>query len=131
MLFVDEVGSSGKAEDGHCDCGGSYKPSTRPSGNRGGHCWAQWSFHEHEPVILCFVLAAGFCASAFPLLKASVLFLYPPSMGSSEQSQSLSMWHRGWAWSSLGVRKRLLILGAKHTVINSCSSSSELCEQVQ
>ncbi|NXK93453.1 RUND1 protein, partial [Formicarius rufipectus] len=33
-FIQDEVGSSGKAEDGHCDCGGSYKPSTRPSGNR-------------------------------------------------------------------------------------------------
>uniref|UniRef100_A0A8C3ULB5 RUN domain-containing protein 1 n=1 Tax=Catharus ustulatus TaxID=91951 RepID=A0A8C3ULB5_CATUS len=25
-FIQDEVGSSGKAEDGHCDCGGSYKP---------------------------------------------------------------------------------------------------------
>ncbi|XP_029820323.1 RUN domain-containing protein 1 [Manacus vitellinus] len=33
-FIQDEVGSSGKAEDGHCDCGGSYKPSTQPSGNR-------------------------------------------------------------------------------------------------
>ncbi|NXD25319.1 RUND1 protein, partial [Spelaeornis formosus] len=40
-FIQDEVGGSGKAEDGHCDCGGSYKPSTRPSGNRGGHCWAR------------------------------------------------------------------------------------------
>ncbi|NXH88872.1 RUND1 protein, partial [Edolisoma coerulescens] len=38
-FIQDEVGSSGKAEDGQCDCGGSYKPSTRPPGNRGGHCW--------------------------------------------------------------------------------------------
>uniref|UniRef100_A0A8C5X437 RUN domain-containing protein 1 n=1 Tax=Malurus cyaneus samueli TaxID=2593467 RepID=A0A8C5X437_9PASS len=30
-FIQDEVGSSGKAEDGHCDCGGSYKPSTRSS----------------------------------------------------------------------------------------------------
>ncbi|NXW53866.1 RUND1 protein, partial [Eurystomus gularis] len=40
-FIQDEVGTSGKAEDGHCDCasrkdgGGSYKPHTRPSGNRG------------------------------------------------------------------------------------------------
>ncbi|NXX27220.1 RUND1 protein, partial [Nicator chloris] len=33
-FIQDEVGSSGKAEDGHCNCGGSYKPNTRPSGNR-------------------------------------------------------------------------------------------------
>ncbi|XP_074893074.1 RUN domain-containing protein 1 [Buteo buteo] len=39
-FIQDEVGSSGKAEDGHCECagrkdgGGSYKPNTRPSGNR-------------------------------------------------------------------------------------------------
>uniref|UniRef100_A0A8D0FEP2 RUN domain-containing protein 1 n=1 Tax=Strix occidentalis caurina TaxID=311401 RepID=A0A8D0FEP2_STROC len=39
-FIQDEVGSSGKAEDGHCECtgrkdgGGFYKPSTRPSGNR-------------------------------------------------------------------------------------------------
>ncbi|XP_009867238.1 PREDICTED: RUN domain-containing protein 1, partial [Apaloderma vittatum] len=39
-FIQDEVGSSGKAEDGHCECagrkdgGGSYKPSTRTSGNR-------------------------------------------------------------------------------------------------
>ncbi|NXM74484.1 RUND1 protein, partial [Serilophus lunatus] len=32
-FIQDEVGSSGKAEDGHCDCGGS-KPSTRPSRSR-------------------------------------------------------------------------------------------------
>ncbi|NXC20404.1 RUND1 protein, partial [Corythaeola cristata] len=46
-FIQDEVGSSGKAEDGHCECtgrkdgGGSYKPNTRPSGNRGGHCLAR------------------------------------------------------------------------------------------
>ncbi|NXJ79673.1 RUND1 protein, partial [Trogon melanurus] len=43
-FIQDEVGSSGKAEDGHCECagrkdgGGSYKPNTRTSGNRGGFC---------------------------------------------------------------------------------------------
>ncbi|NXG07043.1 RUND1 protein, partial [Sakesphorus luctuosus] len=33
-FIQDEVGSPGKAEDGHCDCRGSSKPSTRPSANR-------------------------------------------------------------------------------------------------
>ncbi|GAB0199141.1 RUN domain-containing protein 1 [Grus japonensis] len=39
-FIQDEVGSSGKVEDGHCECagrkdgGGSYKPNARPSGNR-------------------------------------------------------------------------------------------------
>uniref|UniRef100_A0A8B9E3M2 RUN domain containing 1 n=1 Tax=Anser cygnoides TaxID=8845 RepID=A0A8B9E3M2_ANSCY len=39
-FIQDEVGSSGKAEDGHCECagrqdgGGSCKPNTRSSGNR-------------------------------------------------------------------------------------------------
>ncbi|KFV94464.1 RUN domain-containing protein 1, partial [Fulmarus glacialis] len=39
-FIQDEGGSSGKAEDGHCECagrkdgGGSYKPNARPSGNR-------------------------------------------------------------------------------------------------
>ncbi|NXN28668.1 RUND1 protein, partial [Nycticryphes semicollaris] len=39
-FIQDEVGSSGKAEDGHCECsgrkdgGGSCKPNTRPSGNQ-------------------------------------------------------------------------------------------------
>ncbi|NWT85327.1 RUND1 protein, partial [Lanius ludovicianus] len=33
-FIQDEVGSSGKAEDGHSDCGGSNKPSTQPSGSR-------------------------------------------------------------------------------------------------
>ncbi|KAM6108059.1 LOW QUALITY PROTEIN: RUN domain-containing protein 1 [Pterocles gutturalis] len=39
-FIQDEVGSSGKAEDGHCECagrkdgGGSNKANTRPSGNR-------------------------------------------------------------------------------------------------
>ncbi|XP_025969339.2 RUN domain-containing protein 1 [Dromaius novaehollandiae] len=39
-FIQDEVGSSGKAEDGHCECSGrkdgsgSYKPNTRSSGNR-------------------------------------------------------------------------------------------------
>ncbi|NXD65779.1 RUND1 protein, partial [Eolophus roseicapillus] len=42
-FIQDEVGSSGKVEDGHCECagrkdgGGSHKPNTRPSGNRGRH----------------------------------------------------------------------------------------------
>lgn len=43
-----------------------------------------WSFDEHETAIICFFLAAGFCSSTLPLLKACVLSLYPPSMGSSE-----------------------------------------------
>ncbi|NXG64315.1 RUND1 protein, partial [Hemiprocne comata] len=39
-FIQDEVGSSGKAEDGHCECagrkdgGGSHKPHTWPPGNR-------------------------------------------------------------------------------------------------
>ncbi|NXT79549.1 RUND1 protein, partial [Zapornia atra] len=39
-FIQDEVGSSGKAEDGHCECAGrkegagSHRPSARPSGNR-------------------------------------------------------------------------------------------------
>ncbi|NXI99416.1 RUND1 protein, partial [Psophia crepitans] len=39
-FIQDEVGSSGKAEDGHCECAGRkdgsgpYKPNARPSGNR-------------------------------------------------------------------------------------------------
>ncbi|KFW61439.1 RUN domain-containing protein 1, partial [Pygoscelis adeliae] len=51
-FIQDEVGSSGKAEDGHCECagrkdgGGSYKPNTRPSGNRGGHCLARSFQHR-------------------------------------------------------------------------------------
>lgn len=137
-FFVDEVGSSGKAEDGHCDCGGSYKPSTRPSRNRGGHCWAQHcqqssssslELDEHEPVIVFFFLAAGFCASAL-LLKA----LCPVPLSSFHGILRIVTEPEHGVWRVGSV----LSVGQKETAdtwckthCNLCSSSSELCEQLR
>lgn len=41
------------------------------------------------------------------------------------------MWHGVWARSSLGVRNRLLILGAKHTIICALQALSSVSRYIE
>lgn len=69
----------------------------------------RFTSRNQQPVMPgCFAvfLAVGIHAFLLPLTESLCSSSFPSSMGSLEPSESLNMWHRGWNWFSVEIRKK-------------------------